>query len=72
MGEGRVMQEEVDVRRQNVSIMEAKRRIKDQIHDRSTFKSILGSYEGRGEEISPALCFLTVLHVANECNLTLR
>jgi len=52
--------------------MEAKRRIKDQIHDRSTFKSILSSYEGRGEDISPALCFLTVLHVANECNLTLR
>ena len=34
------MREEVDVRRQNVSIIEAKRMIKEQMHKRSTFKSI--------------------------------
>ena len=52
------------MRRQNISIIESKKRIKEQIHERSTFKSIFNSYDKK-EEISPALCFLTILHVTN-------
>lgn len=62
---------EVDVRRQMVSILDAKRRIKEQIHSRSTFKAIYSSY-CEHEDISPALCFLTILHLANEHDLSLR
>jgi hypothetical protein len=40
------------------------------MHSRSTFKTLYSSY-GEDHDISPALCFLTLLHLANECNLTL-
>ena len=53
-----------------VSILEAKKRMKDLIHERSTFKAIYENYS-ISEDISPALCFLTILHLANENNLTL-
>jgi hypothetical protein len=37
-----------------------------------TFKEIYESYYRQNGYISPALCFLTVLHLANEHNLVLE
>jgi hypothetical protein len=45
--------------------------MRDLMHERSTFHSLYEGY-GQSENISPALCFLTVLHLANEYGLTLE
>ena len=55
---------DIDVRRQLISISEAKKKMKDLIHSRSTFKTLYGGYK-QFDDISPALCFLTMLHLAN-------
>lgn len=55
----------MDVRRQQISISDAKKKMKDLIHSRSTFKTLYTGYK-QYEDISPALCFLTLLHLANE------
>ena len=64
----------MDVRRQLVSILDAKRRMKGLIHERATFQSVYSHFASGapGGEMSPALCFLTLLHLTNEHNLSLR
>lgn len=54
------------------SIKEIKENIFEEIssHKKASFIDVFDGYSKRGEEISPALCFLTLLHLANEKNLS--
>jgi hypothetical protein len=61
--------------RHNVSIREAKEVIRAHIENSSegtiSFASVYNFFLERDSFISPALCFLTVLHLANERNYAL-
>lgn len=66
------LEKQIDVKRQMTSIKEIKETLIEEIslRKRTSFGEVFEGYSRREEEISPALCFLTLLHLANEKNLS--
>ena len=60
----------IDVRRQLISIKETKEQFKDILKGEISFRNLFVDHSSESG-ISPALCFLTVLHLANENTLSL-
>lgn len=60
---------QVDLRRQQVSIKETKESLLGLIGAKSTFMGIYERYRRGVADTSPTICFLTMLHLANEHNL---
>lgn len=64
--------EQVDMKRQQMSIRESKEKLKSMVLKETDFKSLCKKFEIAERNIAPQLCFLTVLHLANENNLKLE
>ena len=71
--EAEIIQQET--RRQMTSIREAKETLKDILKtgekEKMKFSQVYKAQNVGEKDVSPALCFLTLLHLANENNLVL-
>ena len=63
---------QIDIKRQQLSIRETKDKMKALIKNSGNFNELYKQFENSDNQISPSLCFLTVLHLANEHNLQLQ
>ena len=64
--------EQLDMKRQQISIRESKERMKYFMGKSTDFNRLYSSFVSDDRSMSAELCFLTVLHLANENNLSLE